>query len=372
MKKQNLSTAPFYKTPFSKGYWRDAAAQLFDVRILCIAAIMIAIRVALKPLQIDIAPSLSIQIGFFINALSAAIIGPVVASIGAFVSDTLGVFVAGDPWIPIFAVVEIAGSLIFSLMLWRTKFSASRIILSRFFVVLVCNIALNPLLIYLTYNSAGKAYSYYLISGSVKNAALFPAEAILLVLFFGLLVPVMVKVKIIPSMETKPELHKKHIVLIAGLLIASAVSVGAYCEFYLPTQSVSQSVTKGDFKLTLKSAQRGYKIDKVNPDEPLSITATLKNTSSTDEVNVSYGYEWCDITLTHEDGIIIPSQEFTDVENSVVIAPGKNIKLTDTFAWEWEQMGALPKGKYTVSAEVEITVDGEPISFKVELPIKIK
>ncbi len=372
MKKPDLASAKLYKTPFSKAYWRDAAAQLFDVRILCIAAIMIAIRVALKPLQIDIAPTLSIQIGFFINALSAAIIGPVVASIGAFVSDTLGVFVAGDPWIPIFAVVEIAGSLIFSLMLWRTKFSASRIILSRFFVVLVCNILLNPLLIYLTYNAAGKGYSYFLISGSVKNAALFPAEAILLVLFFGLLVPVMVKVKVIPNMQTKPELHKKHIALIVSLLVASIICVGAYCEFYLPTQSISQSVTDGNLKLTFKSEQRGYKINKVDPDEPLAFTATLKNTSTTDEANVSYEYTWCDIKLIHEDGIIIPIQESTSEENSTVIAPEKNIKLTDTFAWEWKQMGALPSGKYTAVAEVEITVDGEPITMKVELPIKIK
>ncbi len=372
MKKQNLSTAPLYKTPFSKAYWRDAAAQLFDVRILCIAAIMIAIRVALKPLQIDVAPTLSIQIGFFINALSAAIIGPVVASLGAFVSDTLGVFVAGDPWIPIFAIVEIAGSLIFSLMLWRSKFSASRIILSRFFVVLVCNIVLNPLLIYYTYNAAGRGYSYFLISGAVKNAALFPAEAILLVLFFGLLVPVMVKVKIIPNMQTKPELHKKHIVLIASLLVASVICVGAYCEFYLPTQSVSESVTEGNLKLTLKSEQRGYKIDKVNPEAPLSLTATLKNTSTADEINLSYGYTWCDIKLIHEDGIIIPSQDFADATNSEAIAPGKSVKLTDTFAWEWEQMGCLPSGKYTAVAELEVSVDGEPVILKVELPIKIK
>ena len=194
----------------------------------------------------------------------------------------------------------------------------------------------------------------------------------MLVLFFGLLVPVMVKVKVIPKMQTKPELHKKHIALIASLLVASVVCVGAYCEFYLPTQSVSQSVTKENLKLTLKSDQRGYKINKANPDAPLSLTATLKNTSTTDEIDISYGYTWCDIKLVHKDGIVIPSQKFDDEENSMVIAPEKNIKFNDTFAWEWEQMGALPRGKYTAVAEVEITVDGEPVSLEVELPIKIK
>lgn len=359
-----------YKTPFSLAYWKDAAAQLKDVRILCIAAILITVRVALKPWQVDIAPTLSIQIGFFVNALSAAIIGPVVASIGAFVSDTLGVFVAGDPWIPIFAIVEIAGSLIFSLMLWRTKFSASRIILSRFFVVLVCNIILNPLLLFWFYNSGGKGYSYFLISGAVKNAALFPLEAVLLVLFFGVLVPVMIKVKIVPMGQTKPKLQKKHIVLIAVLLVVSVLSVLAFCNFYLPTQPISESVTVGDYKLTLKSDRRAYELDKVDPDAPLSLTATLKNLGEAD-IHAVHDYEWCDITLVHSDGVMIPVKDLPDFGQATDIASNKSVKYKDTFAWEWAEMGALPKGKYTVAATVNINVDGEAVSLHVELPIKI-
>ena len=368
---KKLSEQKLYRTPFSREYWRDAAAQLFDVRILCIAAIFIAIRVALKPFQIDIAPTLSVQIGFFINALSAAIIGPVVASIGAFVSDTLGVFVAGDPWIPIFAIVEISGSLTFSLMLWRSKFSASRIIISRFLVVLVCNIILNPILLYFFYNAGGKGYSYFLISASIKNAALYPLESILLVLFFGLLVPVMIKAKVVPGTQTKPEIHKKHIVLIAVLLIASILCVGAYCAFYLPTQSVSASQTVGDYKLTLKSNQRAYKLANVDPTAPLSLTATLKNNGETD-VTASHGYEWCDIILVAEDGTEIPIPDVPAIDSTTDIAAGKSVKYTDTFAWEWSEMGSLPKGKYTAVAEVNMNVDGEAVSIKVKLPIKLK
>ena len=57
MNRANKSTA-LYATPFSKAYWRDAAAELRDTRMLVFAALMIALRVALKSLGIPIAADL--------------------------------------------------------------------------------------------------------------------------------------------------------------------------------------------------------------------------------------------------------------------------------------------------------------------------
>ena len=37
-----------YATPFCKQYWCDAAAELKDTKMLVVAALMIALRVALK------------------------------------------------------------------------------------------------------------------------------------------------------------------------------------------------------------------------------------------------------------------------------------------------------------------------------------
>ena len=47
-----------YKTPFSKAYWHDAAAELKDTKKLVIAALMNAIREALKLVAIPLAPGL--------------------------------------------------------------------------------------------------------------------------------------------------------------------------------------------------------------------------------------------------------------------------------------------------------------------------
>ena len=84
-------SATLYKTPFCKAYWRDAAMELKDTKMLVVAALMIALRVALKGLYIPLAPNLNINIAApFINALGAMIFGPVVAGLAACVSDTLG------------------------------------------------------------------------------------------------------------------------------------------------------------------------------------------------------------------------------------------------------------------------------------------
>ena len=62
-----------YKSPFSKAYWRDAAAELKDTKMLVVTALMIALRVALQPLAIPLGPQLSIQTAMLATALGAMI-----------------------------------------------------------------------------------------------------------------------------------------------------------------------------------------------------------------------------------------------------------------------------------------------------------
>ena len=127
MARKQKSTA-IYKNPFSLAYWRDAAAELKDTRMLVIAALMIALRVALKGLGIPLAPNLKINIAFFINALGAMIFGPVVATVAAAISDTLGciIFPQGVYFFP-FIFIEILGSVIFALFLYRAKVTVTRL-----------------------------------------------------------------------------------------------------------------------------------------------------------------------------------------------------------------------------------------------------
>ena len=97
MTKTQKSTA-LYPHPFSKAYWKDAAAEMKSIKMLVVTALMIALRVALKPLAIPLGPQLSIQTAMLATALGAMIFGPVVAIPAAMISDTIGfmIFPTGD------------------------------------------------------------------------------------------------------------------------------------------------------------------------------------------------------------------------------------------------------------------------------------
>ena len=211
--KQTKSIA-LYQTPFSKAYWRDAALELKDTRILVFAALMIALRVALKSLGIPIAADLKINIAFFINALGAMVFGPVVAVLAAAVSDTLGclLFPTGVYFFP-FILTEIAGSLIFALFLYRTRVTATRVILSRFCVDFFVNIVLNaPIMAW-----------YYL-----KNLALFPLESVLLILFLTAMIPLAYRMHLGYDTGERLHLKKRQVILLGVLFLFAAGCVAGY------------------------------------------------------------------------------------------------------------------------------------------------
>ena len=85
MSNKQKSTA-LYSHPFSKAYWRDAAAELKDTHILVFAALMIALRLVMKQISIPITPVLRINTAYFVNALGAMVYGPVVAAICAVIT----------------------------------------------------------------------------------------------------------------------------------------------------------------------------------------------------------------------------------------------------------------------------------------------
>lgn len=230
--KQAKSTA-LYRTPFSRSYWRDAAAELKDVRMLVFAALMIALRVAIKSLAIPvIPPTLYINLGFFVNALGAMTFGPVVAILGAAVSDTLGALLfpqGGGAYFFPFIFVEIAGSLIFALFLYRARVTATRVILARFCVNFFVNIVLNAPIMWLYYKMVlGKSYVLFQLPQIIKNLALFPLESVLLILFLSVTIPLAYRIGLLYDKGDSLRLHKRQAVLLAALLVIGAGCVAGY------------------------------------------------------------------------------------------------------------------------------------------------
>ena len=231
MARTEKSTA-LYSHPFSKAYWRDAAAELKDVKMLVITALMIALRIALKPFAIYIGPQMAIQTATLATALGAMIFGPVLAIPAAIISDTIGfmIFPTGDYFLP-FVLTEIASTMIYALCLYRAKPSATRVMIGRFLICFVVNVILQQLIFAWQYTYMGNpdkakdaVMGIMTVARIFKNVFFFPIETVVITLFLKVLVPITARAKLTYGGSKGLDFTKKQL---AALLVLVVVGVGS-------------------------------------------------------------------------------------------------------------------------------------------------
>ncbi|MBO7251874.1 MAG: folate family ECF transporter S component [Oscillospiraceae bacterium] len=236
-----------YKTPFTISYWRDAAAELKDTRMLVLTALMIALRVALKPLAIPLGPQLSIQTAMLATALGAMIFGPVVAIPAAIISDTVGfmIYPTGDYFLP-FVLTEIASTMFYAIFLYRAKVSPTRVMLARFCICFFVNVVLQQFIYAWWYVYIGNPeqaresiMSIMTTARIFKNLAMFPIESVVLTLFLRFLLPVCKRAKIVYCGETDMKFDKKQIVTLLCLVMIGSASAIGYLGYRYNTSSRS-------------------------------------------------------------------------------------------------------------------------------------
>lgn len=243
-----MSTAPksnaLYAHPFSRAYWRDAAAEMKDTRMLVFAALMIALRVAMKMVNIPLAPNLKINTAFVINALGAMVEGPVLAAVSAVISDLLGVLLSGEVYFFPFVLTEVAGSVIFALFLYRARVTPTRAILSRFLICLLVNILLQTPLMMLYHQVILGGSSYILTVPTIlKNLFMFPIESVVLTLFLSAVQPVTYRMKLTYSPDTRLHLQKTQTVTLAVLFVLGCGCVMGYLTYHYSTTSITTGYT---------------------------------------------------------------------------------------------------------------------------------
>ena len=271
---QISTSKKLFRTPFSKEYWRLALGEFRNPRTLVFAALVLALRIAAKPLSITIAGDLNEGIGFIINAFGSMVYGPVVALLSGVLSDTLGflVFPSGV-YFPLYMITEAAGSFVFALFLYRAEITIPRLILCRFCICFFVNVLLAyP--IHTAYYSImlGKAYSIAWIR-IAKNIVLFPIEAVLLAVIFRSLLPPFRKMGYLYSGTNELSLSRKHILLLAVLFVLGAGCVAGYAINYYNTTSLSASY-KPEERLARNRAIESYVLEKhpeLNADETVCI-----------------------------------------------------------------------------------------------------
>ena len=226
----------WFPHPFSRAYWRAAAGELANTRVLAFSALMIALRIALKPLAVPVTQDLSISVGFLVNAFAAMIAGPVAAALMAVATDTLGYLVhPTGPYFAPFLLTEAAGSVVFALFLYRARITVRRVTLARFSVNFFVNIVLTTPVMALYYRMMlGRSYTLFNLPRFLKNLVLFPVESVLLVLFLRALMPAAVRMGLRPKEpagETAADrlrFRKKDAAVLAALFAAGLAAVALY------------------------------------------------------------------------------------------------------------------------------------------------
>ena len=246
MARKQTSTA-IYKSPFSAAYWRDAAAEMKDTKMLVVTALMVALRIVLKPFAIPLGPQPSIQTAMLATALGAMIYGPVVAIPAAIVSDTVGfmIYPTGDYFLP-FVLTEIASTMFYALFLYRSRVTPTRVMLSRFCICFLVNVVLQQFIYawYYAYigNPEGAKESIMgimTVSRIFKNIAMFPVESVVLTLFLKFLVPVTRKAKLTYGEEADMSFTKKQVITLVSLTLVGIISATGYLYYRYNTSSRS-------------------------------------------------------------------------------------------------------------------------------------
>ena len=253
-----------YKTFLSKAYWQDAAAELKDTKMLVMTALMIALRVALKPLAIPLGPQLSIQTAMLATALGAMIFGPVVAIPAAIISDTVGfmIYPTGDYFLP-FVLTEIASTMFYALFLYRAeKVTPFRVMMSRFCICFFVNVVMQQFIYAWWYSYIGnpeqakeQILGIMTLSRIFKNLAMFPIESVVLTLFLRFLMPVTRRAKLTYSAGNL-KFDKKQVVVLVLLTIIGACSATGYLAYRYNTSSRSADY-KTEERVTIQKEMAG-------------------------------------------------------------------------------------------------------------------
>ena len=271
----------YFKTPFSAEYWKQACAELKDTRILVFAALVLALRIAMKPLRIPVAADVNVTFGFIVNALGAAVYGPVVAGLSAAVSDTLGYLVApnGVYFLP-FILTEIAGSVIFALFLYSTDITPVRLILAKFCVNLFVNILMTePIMVWYYRLYMTSVYQPFVWIRIVKNIVMLPIESVVLMVVFRAAVPALGKAGFAVPGKVELNYTKKHIALLVVLFLVGAGAVAGYVVYDYNNKSFSASYSAQE-RLAKNRKMNGWVLEaapELKPEETVTIIESARS-----------------------------------------------------------------------------------------------
>ena len=225
-----------YQSTFRPAYWKNALAELRDLRKLIFAALITALSVVIGSLFLTVGENLRVKFTFFVFAVGSAVYGPVLGTMVGAASDLLGylLFPSGA-YFPGYTLSAMLQCLIYGLLLYRKRITVVRLFSAKFLVNYLVNVTLGSLWSQILY---GKGYLYYLTTSLIKNTVLLPLEVILLAALFALVLPAFSRMGLLPGHEKK-DLDRLSIGSSAWIVFGLDCLVAAGASLYYSTTLTS-------------------------------------------------------------------------------------------------------------------------------------
>ena len=180
---------------FTKDYWYSSASKLRQTKYLAIMGIMIALRIAISFFHIPISNTLHISFGYLVVSIEAMILGPIASMVTGGIADIIQFMIYPQgPFFFGYTLTAMAGGFIYGLFFYRTKVPFWKILLAKLCINIFVNILMGSLWSSMLYS---KGYVYYATRSLIKNATLLPIEVIALYVLFKVLLPYLLKRKLI-------------------------------------------------------------------------------------------------------------------------------------------------------------------------------
>lgn len=202
MPKNNASTTSpdTYLHPWTPSYWRAAALQTKDIKVLVTVAMLIALNVVLTifvDIPIPVGDNLRIRFDFLAEVVFCMIGGPIIGVFGGMAGDLVSYLChPSGAFFPGYTLSAMLGCLIYSLFLFRTRVTIVKIAIAK----LLVNGLVNVLLGCAWSTIIGKhGYIFYLAKSAVKNSIMLPIEIALMITVLAILVPVISRFGLVPK-----------------------------------------------------------------------------------------------------------------------------------------------------------------------------
>ena len=218
--------------PFSGAWWRAAVRELYDVRKLCVAAMMAALSVLLQFISIPLTTGLRLQVTFTVSAVSGVLLGPLLSLMRGAVSDVVGFLVTGEGnFFFGYTLSAMLSAAIYSCFFWRQKIGFGRVLGAKALVSLGTNAALGSLWNVIVFGS--KSYAAYFGLSLAKQIVMYPIEVLVILLLFGALTKPLCRFGWMPKQE--PIKTTRGRIVVAALLAVVAAAVAALAFLITPS-----------------------------------------------------------------------------------------------------------------------------------------